>query len=76
MKIKSSKTLGREYNRLNIYVIGYLIVSIIYKEKGVLILDDWTINLNFRRIIKEYIELCNKNQIPSGFKMDIIQWII
>ena len=76
INIKSGKTNSKNNKYLNIYVIGYLIVSYLYKEKGVIILDDWTINLNFRRIIREYIELCNKNQIPSGFKMDIIQWII
>ncbi|HSH34938.1 DUF5700 domain-containing putative Zn-dependent protease [Schnuerera sp.] len=76
MKIKSSKTLGREYNRLNIYVIGYLIVSIIYKEKGVLILDDWTINLNFRRIIEEYVELCNRNGVSTCINNEIAKWLV
>lgn len=73
--IKSGRTYNKVSSHLNIYVIGYLIVSLIYREKGVFILDDWTISLNFRRIIKEYVELCDEKGIPSGFDDEIAEWL-
>ncbi|MCF6465338.1 DUF5700 domain-containing putative Zn-dependent protease [Clostridium sp. Cult2] len=76
INIKSGKTCKKGKKHLNIYVIGYLIVSAIYKEKGVFILDDWTLDLNFRRIIKEYVELCNGNGIPPGFTDEVVEWLI
>lgn len=74
--IKSGKTNNLNRKHLNIYVIGYMIVSYVYREKGVFILDDWTVNLNFKRIIKEYIELCSREEISSGFNNGVLEWII
>lgn len=60
----------KSMERLNIYIIGYHIITTVYKEEGVLILDDWTRKLKYRRIIETYIEICNRNSIPSGFSCE------
>ena len=57
--------------KLNIYAIGYHIVTTIYKKEGVLILDDWTKNLKYRRIIQNYIEICNSDGVASGFDYEV-----
>lgn len=64
--IRRIKNQNRIEN-LNIYAIGYYIVTTVYNKKGVLILDDWTRNLKYRRIIQTYIEICNEYGIVSGF---------
>lgn len=61
---------------LNIYVIGYCIVSLIYKERGIEILNYWTVDLNLRRIIREYVELNNRNKTSSNLDKNIIRWIL
>ena len=60
----------KSMERLNIYIIGYHIITTVYKGEGVLILDDWTRKLKYRRIIETYIEICNRNSIPSGFSCE------
>ena len=76
LSIKHDTFNYKDVVKLNIYVIGYHIVSTIYKTEGVLILDDWTIGLEYKRIIKKYIEVCNMNNIPSGFTREVVEWII
>lgn len=76
MDIKFGKYSNKKINELNTYSIGYIIVSTVYNEKGPSILNDWTINLEFRRIIKAYIELCNRNKNLPSFKYEAIEWII
>lgn len=61
---------------LNIYVIGYFIISLIYKERGIGSLNYWTVDLNYRRIIKEYVEICNKKGISPNIEGAIIRWIL
>lgn len=60
----------KSMERLNIYIIGYHIITTVYNGEGVLILDDWTRKLKYRRIIETYIEICNRNSIPSGFSCE------
>lgn len=57
----------KKIRNLDIYVLGYYIVTTIYNKKGIFILDDWTVNLKYENIIKEYIEICKDDNIPSGF---------
>lgn len=56
---------------LDIYVLGYYIVTTIYSTKGVFILDDWTVDLKYKNIIKEYIEICNDKNMSSGFTDEV-----
>ena len=76
LKIKSGKGTHRDIKTLNIYAIGYHIVSTIYNAEGVLPLDDWTLNLEYARIVEIYIETCNSCNIPSGFTKEIEEWIV
>lgn len=76
LDIKSDKPYKKKIKNLNIYVIGYLITTVIYTEEGTSTLDEWTIDLEFKNIIKKYIKLCNMNGISSGFKDELIGWII
>lgn len=76
LDIKYNRHDYKKVSKLNIYVIGYHIVSIIYNTEGVLILDDWTVNLKYKRIIKKYIEVCSTKGIPSGFIEEVQEWII
>lgn len=72
--------VGRHYHKklkeLNFYAIGYYIVCTIYNAEGVFTLDNWTVNLNYERIIKRYIEICNANNVSTGFNEDIENLII
>ena len=74
--IKFSKINHKDIANLNIYVIGYHIISTIYNAEEALVLDDWTVNLEYGRIIDKYIEVCNENDIPSGFTDETIEWLI
>ena len=76
LDIKYNRYDYKKISKLNIYVIGYYIISSIYNTEGVLALDDWTVNLKYKRIIKKYIEICNANRISSGFTDEILEWII
>lgn len=61
---------------LNVYSTGYLIVTTVYKQAGVLPLDSWTMNLDFRGIIRTYNELCIKKNLPYRFNYEAIEWLI
>ena len=76
LDIKNKNYDNKKVSKLNIYVIGYHIVSKIYITEGVLILDDWTVNLKYESIIKKYIEICNANKMSSGFSDEVLEWII
>ena len=76
LDIKNNKYNRKKASELNIYVIGYHIVSKIYNTEGVLILDDWTVDLKYEAIIKKYIEICNTDKTPTGFNDEILEWII
>ena len=62
--------------RLNVYSIGYLIVTTIYNEIGVLPLDIWTMNLDFKGIINTYNKLCIEKNLPYRFNSETIDWLI
>lgn len=66
----------KKARKLDIYVLGYYIVSTIYNKKGVVILDNWTVKLQYKTIIKEYIDICNENNMSSGFTDEVENWII
>ncbi|QQY78889.1 hypothetical protein EDD65_10442 [Keratinibaculum paraultunense] len=66
----------KNIEKLNIYTIGYHIITTIYDKEGVLILDDWTKNLKHRRIIQKYIEICNNDDIVSGFDCEVEKILI
>ena len=74
--IKNRKNFYKKLEKLNLYAIGYYIVSTIYNVEGVMILDNWTLKLRYEDIIKKYIEICNIKKISSGFNEDIIDLII
>lgn len=76
LDIKHNRYDYKKISKLNIYVIGYYIISTIYNIEGVLVLDDWTVNLKYKRIIKKYIEVCDANGISSGFTDEILEWIM
>ena len=73
--IKYGRINNKKIGKLNLYIIGYHIVTTIYNIEGVMVLDHWTENLEFREIIKRYIEICNENQITSGIDKEIVEWI-
>lgn len=64
---KNGMSSYKKIRNLDIYVLGYYIVTTIYNKKGIFILDDWTVNLKSENIIKEYIQICKDNNMPSGF---------
>lgn len=76
LDIKLGKFHRINLNSLNIYAIGYTIVTAIYNQNGTVLLDQWTVNLNFRDIIKEYIALCKNNKSLPEIDDDAIYWII
>ena len=63
-------------NSLNIYAIGYTIAVTIYNHKGTNLLDQWTLTLNFKNIIKEYMELCKSNKGLPKIDGGAINWIL
>lgn len=76
LNIKLGRFHNVKFNSLNVYAIGYIIVTIIYGQSGSLLLDQWTVNLNFRVIIKEYMRLCKDNKAFPRIDDSAICWII
>lgn len=62
-------------NKINIYTLGYIISKTIYEQNSSISLDEWTINFNYKALIKRYIEICKQNGITSGFDRDIEKWL-
>jgi len=61
--------------KINVYSLGYLMVTTIYNEMGVLPLDSWTMNLDFRGIIMTFNKLCVEKNLPYGFYPEAIEWL-
>lgn len=76
LDIKYERPFSRKLRELNIYAIGYIIASTVYNEEGVLILDNWTLNLDFRTIIKKYMELCNRSDTMLSLSSEAAGWVI
>lgn len=74
--VKFDNISRKDTEKLNFYVIGYHIVTTIYNKEGVLILDEWTENLKYGKIIKKYVEICNTDNISSGFTKEVLDFII
>src|SRR5699024_3099921 len=66
LSIKNGNPNYKLIASLDVYVLGYKIVKILYEDKGPYILDEWTINYNYKKLIKEYVYICNKKDIPTG----------
>ena len=62
-------------NKINIYTLGYIVSKTIYEQNSSISLDEWTINFNYKALIKRYIEICKQNGITSGFDRDIEKWL-
>ena len=65
---------GLDYEKisqLNIYIIGYHMISTIYNSEGVLILDHWTEYLEYKQIIGMYMEVCQNDGIGTGFTGEV-----
>lgn len=66
----------RKYlKKINVYSIGYLIVTTVYNEVGVLPLDSWTMNLDFRGVIMTYNRICTEKNLPCSFYAEVIEWL-
>lgn len=76
LDIKNKNSYYKGLKQINLYAIGYYIVSTIYNTEGVLILDNWTVELKYEDIIKKYSEICNTREISSGFNKNILNLII
>ena len=76
LDIKNNNSYYKGLKQINLYAIGYYIVSTIYNTEGVLILDNWTVELKYEDIIKKYSEICNTREISSGFNKNILNLII
>lgn len=63
LDIKKNIPYNKKLKKLNLYAIGYYIVSTIYNTDGVLILDNWTVELKYEEILKRYIEICNEKNL-------------
>ena len=75
LNIKNDQLRYKDIRKLNIYVIGYHIVRTVYNNEGVFVLDDWTVNLEYRKIMRKYVEICKKKDLISGFTKEIEEWI-
>lgn len=62
--------------KINVYVLGYIIARTLYENDGVFILDEWTVNFDYKKPIKRYIELCREKNKPSGFSEEIEKWLL
>lgn len=75
LSIKNEKP---DYNlicKINPYVLGYIISKAIYENKGIDVLDKWTINLNYKDPIKTYLDICRDKNISSGFSTEVEEWL-
>ncbi|HHV26720.1 hypothetical protein FYJ27_04610 [Anaerosalibacter bizertensis] len=74
----SIKNENPDYNlicKINPYVLGYIISKTIYKHKGIVVLNEWTINFNYKDPIKTYIDICRDKDISSGFSTEVEEWL-
>lgn len=76
LSIKNGNPNYKLIASLDVYVLGYKIVKILYEDKGPYILDEWTINYNYKKLIKEYVHICNKKDIPTGFRKEVDKWLL
>src|SRR5699024_7618804 len=76
LSIKNGRPNYQLIASLDVYVLGYKIIRILYENKGIYILDEWTINYNYKKIIKEYVFICKEKKITTGFRKDIDKWLL
>ncbi len=76
LSIKNGEPDYRLISNLDVYVLGYTIVKVLYKEEGIYILDEWTLNYNYKKPIKEYIHICKKRGMATGFRKEIENWLL
>lgn len=75
LNLTYDRAYKKELRRLNIYSLGYYIVSTIYNKDGILALDSWTVNLNMGQILARYMEICQEKGIESGLDPGLIKRI-
>lgn len=61
---------------LNVYAIGYIMVSAIHNEGKLNLLNQWTENLDFKGIIAEYMKIKRSNKTLPEIKDEAIEWIL
>ncbi|HHV38770.1 MAG TPA: hypothetical protein GXX70_04655 [Tepidimicrobium sp.] len=76
LDIKGNKLDYETISKLNMYIIGYHIISTIYNWEGILILDHWTEHLRYDQIMKRYINICEDKDMATGFTREIEEWIL
>lgn len=76
LDIKKDSLDYERLSQLNMYIIGYHIISTIYKQDGVLVLDHWTEHLRYGQIMKRYISICRGGDMATGFTGEIEEWIL
>ncbi len=76
LSIKNGKPNYQLIASLDVYVLGYKIIRILYENRGVYILDEWTINYNYKRLIKEYVFICKEKNIRTGFGEEVDKWLL
>lgn len=74
-KLIHDRAYSKDLRRLNIYSLGYYIVSTIYNTDGILILDNWTVNLRIGKILERYMEICQEEGVEPGLDPQIIEII-
>lgn len=62
--------------RLDIYPLGYYIVSSLYKFNGIELLIPWIENYNYKETIKSYIKVSRETGNCSGFTKEIEVWLL
>ncbi len=76
LNIKNGRFDRVRLGSLNIYAIGYIIVSALHSENKAHLLNQWTVNMNFKHIIMEYMELSRSNETLPEIEHEAIEWII
>ena len=76
LSIKEERPNYNIIYKISVYVLGYIIARTLYENDGIFILDEWTVNFDYKKPIKRYVKLCREKNKPSGFARGIENWLL
>jgi len=76
LNIKYGKFSRVKLSSLNVYAIGYIIVSTVHNEEMSYLLNQWTVSLDLKNIIMEYMRISRSNKMLPEIKFEAIEWIL
>ena len=76
LKLKGGNIDYLQLGQIDIYSIGYYMVSFLYRYYGIEILKPWIFKYDYNICIESYIRKAGKEGFSSGFSKEIEEWIL